>query len=98
MQVRRKLRTLLLVGTTGLVVLSAASAQTSRTVSFNIPPEDLGTALNQAAQQSQQEIAFDAALTRGKQSPGLKGDYTTMQAINILLDSSGLAVRSNGGV
>jgi iron complex outermembrane receptor protein len=91
-------RSLLFAGTASVAILSTADAQTARTVNFDIPAEDLGTALNQAAQQSQQEIAFDAALTRGKLSPGVKGEYTPARALDILLSGTGLTLQANAGV
>src|SRR5277367_6989219 len=63
------------------------------TFNFNIAREDLARALNEIAQQSHIEISYSAELTRGKISSSLKGMYTPEQALDMLLNGSGLRVR-----
>ena len=63
------------------------------TFTFDIAPEDLARALNEMAQQSHIEISYSAELTRGKISSSLKGTYTVEQALDRLLNGSGLRVR-----
>jgi len=78
------------------VLVHGAFADTA-TFAFDIPREDLALALNQIAQQSHTEIAYSAALTRGKNSPSLKGAYTPEQALKMLLKGTGLHVRQIAG-
>jgi iron complex outermembrane receptor protein len=87
------IRSFMLAGCAGLALGGAAFAQNGRPVHFNIPSEDLGDALNQAAQQGQQEIVFDAALARGKRAPAIQGDMTLSQALDALLKDTGLTYR-----
>src|SRR5271154_4797250 len=87
-------RTLLLAVCASLTLGGMAFAQTSKPVHFDIPAEDLGTALNQVARQSQHEIVFNADVTRGKRGPALNGDYTEQQALDLILAGSGLRART----
>ena len=89
------LRVLLLAGSAGLALGTAASAQGAKRVHYDLPASDLGTALNQVARQGRQEIVFDSALVRGKRAAPLVGDYTPAEALDRVLAGSGLAVRQN---
>ncbi|PTD25157.1 TonB-dependent receptor domain-containing protein [Sphingomonas fennica] len=71
-----------------------ASAQTSEQLyDFNIPSQSLGGALNAFARASHQQITFDPAAVREKQSPALTGQYSARDALDRLLANSGLTVR-----
>jgi iron complex outermembrane recepter protein len=80
-----------------LSVLVHSTFADTATFAFDIPREDLALALNQIAQQSHIEIAYSARLTRGKISSSLKGTYTPEQALEMLLEGSGLHVRRIAG-
>ena len=80
-----------------LSVLAHDAFAGTATFAFDIPPEDLALALNQIAQQSHIEIAYSAELTRGKASSLLRGRYTPEQALDKLLQGSGLHVRRIAG-
>ncbi|WP_122317231.1 TonB-dependent siderophore receptor [Pseudomonas cichorii] len=69
---------------------SATDQQTSAVSRFSIPAGDLSEALNNLAEQAQLVLAFDPALTRGKRSNGLEGQFGTHEAINRLLSGTGL--------
>lgn len=73
-------------------IAGAAQAQDAKPQHFELPAEDLTQSLNKVAQQSHQEIVVNADLTRGKQAPALSGDYTAQEAIQALLQNSGLEV------
>ncbi len=90
---RIAIRSFMLAGCASLALGGAAFAQNGRPVHFDIPAEDLGDALNQAAQQGQQEIVFDAALARGKHAPAVQGDMTLSQVLDALLKDTGLTYR-----
>ena len=63
-----------------------------RVVRFNIPAQDLASALRSFAQASGQQVTFDTKAVRGKRSPGVSGNHSTDEALAILLRGSGLTV------
>ncbi|MGE8189662.1 TonB-dependent siderophore receptor [Pseudomonas sp. NPDC086278] len=67
-----------------------ANAVASAVRSFAIPAGDLSQALNSLAEQAELILAFDPALTRGKRSDGLTGQFSTRNALDQLLRGSGL--------
>ena len=91
-----RLRNMLLAGCAGLALLPAgALAQAKDRVNFDIPGQDLGTALTQFGQQSEREIVFPADLTRNHRAPAVYGDLTPNQALDVLLADSGLSYRTS---
>jgi len=73
---------------------SVAAAQSSGpTYKFNIPAEDLSTALRALARTAGQQIVFDNALVRDKTGPKLSGVYTADEGLTRLLAGSGLSVK-----
>ena len=81
-----KFRTLLLAGCAGLALSPAfARAQSAERTAFNIPAQDLGTALTQFGQQSEREIVFSADLTRNRRARPVTGEMTTAEALTVLL-------------
>ena len=72
-------------------VPQVAHAQSGGAVTFNITATDLGSALNQLAQQSDHQIIFpnDAAINRA--SRPLQGKFLPQEALQILLKDSGLS-------
>src|SRR5580692_10230465 len=60
---------------------------------FNIPEEDLGSALRDFGRQSNQEVLFSTDIVRDIKTPGLKGSYTVEAAIATLLAGTDLTVR-----
>ena len=72
-----------------------AHAQTGDRVRYNITSRDLGTALTELARQSNREIYFPADLTRGRRAPRLTGQLTVEQALDRLLQGTGLRYRIN---
>ncbi len=70
---------------------SSVDAPASAVRSFSIPAGDLSRALNSLAEQSGLTLAFDPALTRGKTSSGLSGQFPTPDALAQLLQGSGLS-------
>lgn len=71
----------------------APAAQDQQTYQFDIPAQELGTALNAFARASRQQVMFDPVAVKGKQSPALVGAYSARDAIQRLIANSGLAVR-----
>ncbi len=60
------------------------------TVSYNIPAQDMNTALLAFADRSGLEIFFEASRVQGLRSPGLKGAHLPRQALTQLLRGTGL--------
>ena len=95
---KNRLRTLLLAGCASLALSPMlANAQAQARTAFNIPAQDLGTALTQFGQQSEREIVFSADLTRNLRARPVAGEMTTGEALSVLLADSGLTYRTTSG-
>lgn len=57
---------------------------------FDIQTEEIGTALNKFAVQSDSEILFSSDIVKDKQTRGLDGEYTSEEALDKLLEGTGL--------
>lgn len=68
-----------------------ASATAAR--SFDIPPQSLSSALQQFTEQSGVQVAYEAALGAGVQSPGVSGTYAAAEALSHLLTGTGVTFR-----
>jgi iron complex outermembrane recepter protein len=96
-----RLRAALLVGTAALAFSPAlpgvAQAQAqSATRSIAVPAGPLASALNSLAAQTGLQILYDASLTEGKSTTGVRGDLTPEQALASLLGGTGVAARFAG--
>jgi iron complex outermembrane recepter protein len=77
-------------------VAAIAQAQVHQ---FDIPAQDLASALRAFARASGQQVVFDAGLTRGKRSQGVRATLSAEAALDQLLAGTGLsAARANGGI
>ncbi|MEJ0034771.1 MAG: TonB-dependent receptor [Gammaproteobacteria bacterium] len=66
---------------------------------FDVPDEDLGSALNALGAAADEQLLFSADLVRGIRSQRLQGEYTFVDALNRVLEGTGLrADRSRAGV
>lgn len=99
----RLLATALMAGTAlsgvPLVLPSAAMAQETAPDAprdYNIPAGSLTDALNQLAEQSGLQLNYEAALTEGRTSHGLRGRFTPREALSRILADTGLAARETG--
>jgi outer membrane receptor for Fe3+-dicitrate len=63
--------------------------------SYVIPPGDLSDALPAFAAEAGVLLGFDPALTKGKRTGGLQGQYGVLEGFSILLQGSGLEVFSD---
>ncbi|WP_235524833.1 TonB-dependent receptor domain-containing protein [Caulobacter sp. Root1455] len=63
------------------------------TYSFDIPAQDLSSALRAFGQASGQQLAFDEASVRGKRAPALSGAYTAEAGLKRLLNGTGLSAQ-----
>ncbi len=95
----RPLLASLLLGTTALAVVTASPAtaqSTSRSVSISIPSGPLSSGLNRLAIQTGLQIAFDASITNGLNTNGVRGTMTPEQALSMMLDKTGIDYRFTG--
>lgn len=81
------------------IVLPAMAWAQDTIFQFNIPAEDLGTALRAYARVTGDQVAFDSAATNAKESAALVGNFGADQGLKVLLSRSDLMVeRSPSGV
>lgn len=86
---------LLAGGAMGTVALpSQAIAQAAR--SHDIPAGPLASALNRFADESGVRLVYDASLTTGLSTRGLKGSFGPAEALSQLLAGTGLTFRQTG--
>ncbi|MGE3712564.1 MAG: TonB-dependent receptor plug domain-containing protein, partial [Hyphomicrobiaceae bacterium] len=71
------------------------SASVART-NVNIPAQSLSGALVQYSNATGVQLFFNANLVRGKKAPGLRGSFTTDQAMSRMLSGTGLTYRTSG--
>lgn len=71
-----------------------------QTYAFDIPAQELPTALQELAAQSGVQVFYAHDNVAGRQSPALKGQYTLAEALNQILSGSGLgfAIAGDGSV
>ncbi|MEW6205041.1 MAG: TonB-dependent siderophore receptor [Pseudomonadota bacterium] len=99
---RRRLPHLLAAAIAGGSAFAAmpvlAQAANTSIQSFNISGGQLDRVLNEFAAASGVVLSVDAAMTAGKQSQGLKGEYTVVSGFRQILIGSGLqAVQQSNG-
>lgn len=73
----------------------AAAAPARQT--YAVPAGSLGDALSLFAAQAALPFSFESALTQGKRSPGLQGEYTIEEGFARLLAGTGLEAVPQGG-
>jgi outer membrane receptor protein involved in Fe transport len=71
---------------------AAVQAKDSARIRFEIPPQDLGSALSEFARQSDQQLLFPPDLVKGKISRGVSGEFTPRQGLERLLAGTGLRI------
>lgn len=80
-------------------VTSPARAIADATFRFDIPAQSLGSAIKALGTEANEQVLFSDDLVAGRRSGGLKGEYTVIAAIKVLLKGSGLRVdRTASGV
>ncbi|MBO9708520.1 MAG: TonB-dependent receptor [Caulobacter sp.] len=72
----------------------AVQAQQQAAYAFDIPAQDLSSALRAFGQVSGQQLAYDEAAVRGKRAPALNGSYTADAGLKRLLAGSGLSAQA----
>ena len=89
---------LLKLGPPALVVAWALSTPivmgAEQVITFDIPPQALGSALGAYADAADVQLSYPAHLTTGLKSPGVSGQYTAQQALQKLLQGTGITPRT----
>ncbi|MGN8250503.1 TonB-dependent siderophore receptor [Pseudomonas sp. SMV7] len=75
-------------------LLVAISAEGRERVNVDLPAAPLGEAINALAQQSSVQILFASDLGAGRQAPALKGRFSAEEALQTLLEGSGLQAQA----
>jgi len=75
-------------------LLVAISAEGRERLNVDLPAAPLGEAINALAQQSSVQILFASDLGAGRQAPALKGRFSAEEALQTLLEGSGLQAQA----
>jgi iron complex outermembrane receptor protein len=97
--VARRIGMAALLGTTALAVVAlpfSAVAQTSASARINIPAQPLDAAMRALMRATGILITYPAALSEGRRSPAVSGDYGAVEALSRLLAGSGIVYRQTG--
>lgn len=65
-----------------------------QSIAFNIQPQALGSALNAYADAAKVRLSYPGNITSGLKSPGVSGAYTAEQALQKLLNGTGVVART----
>ena len=79
----------------GLVAMAAAAPDAKGDAArrrFDIPAGEAITTLKRAAQQAGVEIVYSAPLVRGVRTQGITGDFTALEALERMLETTPLAI------
>ena len=87
---------LMLIVATSAVM--AEEAQGSGIQAFDIPRQELLSALDQFGEQTGLQVATAAEVVSGVQTQGVRGTYTAQQALDILLEGSELDSQVDDGI
>jgi iron complex outermembrane recepter protein len=80
----------------GFAVPMYSHGQTAAVVEFDIPAQPLESALRRLAESQNLQIIFGPEDIKGVMTRSIKGRYTPRQAIEKLIEGTGLSVSSNG--
>ncbi len=89
----RKIFILLALATAGPVPAAGATGR-----DFDLPAQALADSLRAVGSQASVNVVFEPSAVRDKRAPALRGSYSVQEALQRLLDGTGLSVRvTNGG-
>jgi len=80
---------------TGMIILPASAQQSP--VAFDLPADDLATALRAVARQGGREILFADEDVRGRRSRAIRGSFTVEQAVRLAIAGGDLIVEEQAG-
>src|SRR3546814_15541907 len=78
-----------------LAISATTAAAQDRTYRFELPRQSLAQTLRDYGQIAGQQIVFTEALVEGRSAPELRGTYTAEEALQRLLEDSGLTTETN---
>jgi len=81
----------------GVAIAAPAPAQGEPTITVDIPQGDLPKSLTQLGRQAKVQIVFLPDRVRGRRAKALRGTFTIEQALDRLLDGSGLRYQKTAG-
>ncbi|MED5611660.1 TonB-dependent receptor [Pseudomonas sp. JH-2] len=81
---------------TGAAQASETSAERNELVRYDIPAQELDSALTAYGIASGVQVLYDAGLTQGRRSQAVNGRMEPQQALRILLEGTGLGSRFTG--
>ncbi len=86
----------LLAGLAALILSQTLSAQPAQKIAYDIPAQSLESALTQFGVQSKRQLVFDPDTVPARTAPALKGEYTPLEALDILIGNTGLTYSVDG--
>ena len=102
----RNVLTVYLAGALLLILLSVPVSAQERMIDFDIPPQPLSSAIRALSERADIQVLYVEDVVGRLRSRGLRGAYTVSQALDIILEGSGLgytvtapgsiAIRSTG--
>lgn len=78
---------------TAVLCATAAQAQPARQADYALPAQELAQSLREVSLRSGTSVIAPSELVSGRQAPPLNGRYSARQAIELLLEGSGLRYR-----
>lgn len=76
-----------------MLLATPVAAQAQAPVKLNVPAQGLASAIRQVGRQTKTEIIFSPSVVGSRRTSALIGAFTTDQALDRLLEGSGLAAR-----
>ena len=93
---RSLIAAILLAGYMPAQAQQTPAQQAGAPASYNLPAQSLGSAIVALASQARVEIIAPTALVEGRSAPALRGRFTPDEALQHLLQGSGLVVTRVG--
>lgn len=87
----------LVLALSGLALAMQVQVAYAQPTRFDIAAQSLATALEQLARQAQLQLVFSPSLAQGRQAPAVQGTRDVQQALDALLQGSGLSGRVGNG-
>ncbi len=81
-----------------VAVMAPVAAEAREAQLYDIPSQDLGSALRKFAQSSRLQVIFDGEATRGKRSEAVKVQASPEAALREILRGTGLTYRRDGKI
>ena len=75
---------------------SAAQAQPAREAEYSLPAQELARSLREVSVRSGVSVIAPSDLVEGRQAPPLRGSFTAREAVERLIEGSGLSVENVG--